>query len=497
MNPLMIGIDVGTTKIKICILNDKGKILKQVSDDVLVRTPKLGYVEMDLENLMKKIRNLTKLVSSGYEQYVESIGFSVTSPTLVLMDKELNPIRPGITYMDNRSLENVSHFVDKLGGKDYYFSKVGNKPSPSTCTVGLIDWLKENEPSNWEITYKVGYLNTFLAAQFTDNVVTEPTTASYSGIMDIKKPINWDAELVKVSGIEQRVLPDIVPSFSKVGTLNKKTADMINLKRGIAVTVGCADTAAASLALGLKKNGDIFQSMGTSEVLTICLNKPDLSEAFMNRSHVIPGLWLCNGAMSTTGAAITWLKNNVFLEFGDLEELEEEALKSIPGSNGLIFLPYLSGERSPIFDSEARGMFFGLSLNTGRADIVRAVYEGAGYGIKQIYNIANKKWNIKPEFIKCVGGATKSLLAMQVRADLLNKELRSIESDYTSAYGAALLGGMAAGNYDKFDDLPFLDSISTKVCPISENVEKYSKYIEIYDNLYPALKKSMHMLSGL
>lgn len=494
MDPLLVGVDIGTTKIKVCVFDNKGKLLKQTWDDVCLLMPKQGYVEIDLNDLMIKLKDLLKLVAVEYGQYIESIGFSVTSPTLILMDKELNAVRPGICYLDNRCLDEVSMLVDKIGGQDNYFARIGNKPSPSTCSAALIRWIMKNESANWEKTYKIGFLNSFLAAQFTGNIVVEPTVASYSGLVDVKKPCNWDEELVKVLRINRQVLPDVKPSYYKVGILNKNVACEVNLKAGISVAIGSADSAAASLALGLKKHGDVFQSMGTSEVLTFCLDKPDFSEAFMNRSHVIPGLWLCHGAMSTTGAAITWLMKNVFTDFDDVKDMEREAEKSPLGSNGIIFLPYLSGERSPIFDSNAKGLFFGLTLNTSRSDIIRSVYEGAGYGVRQIYNIADSKWNIKPEYIKCAGGATKSKLAMQIRADLLNVKLKSIEADCASAYGAALQGGLAAGIYQGLDELPYLDSFLTSVYPKVEDVEKYNNYIEVYNNLYPALKESMYKL---
>jgi len=443
---------------------------------------------------MKKVKVLLKQAVSGNENSIEAIGFSVSSPTLVLLDKDNNPVRPGIPYLDNRCTKEVSSIVEKMGGSENYLQNVGNNPSPSTCTAGLINYLKKKEPDNWSRTCKIGFLNSFLAAQFTGNLAIDPTTASYSGLMNVRKPDNWDRELVKISEIDEQILPEIKPSFYKVGGLNRSIAEATGLKEGITVAIGSADTAAASFAMGLKKHGDAFESMGTSEVLTICLSYPKLSGAYMNRTHVIPGLWLCHGAMSTPGAAISWAVRNIFPELGSVKKLEEEALKSPAGANGIIFLPYLSGERSPIFDSRACGLFFGLTLDTNRADMARAVYEGAGYGMRQIYSIAKDMWNIKPEYIKCVGGAARSSLALQVRADALNTEFRSIESDHASAYGAALLGGVAAGIYD-IDNVPCLETFSKTVKPMPENVEVYNRYSMVYNKLYPSLMDSMHIIT--
>ena len=185
-----------------------------------------------------------------------------------------------------------------------------------------MNWLKREEPESWERVYKIGYLNTFLAAKLTGEVAVDPTIASLSGLVNIANPYCWDEELIKISGINPDILPDIKPSFNKVGVLQEKIAKKIGLPAGIPVSIGSADTAAASFALGLKQHGDVFESMGTSGVLTFCLTKPEFDKAFMNRSHVIPGLWLAHGAMSTTGAAIEWAKDIFFSQLEDISDME-------------------------------------------------------------------------------------------------------------------------------------------------------------------------------
>ena len=237
--------------------------------------------------------------------------------------------------------------------------------------------------------------------------------------------------------------------------------------------------------------------MGTSEVISFCLDHPDLDMAFMNRSHVIPGLWLSHGAVSTSGAAIAWLLKNVFPDIPNVGLLEENACKSPPGANGLIFAPYLAGERSPMFDSKACGAFFGLTLKSSREDMIRAVYEGVGYAVKQIYILGSSKWNTNPQTIKCVGGATASSLSLQIRADMLGTELACIETENAAAYGAAMLGGIASGVYPDFKAVPFLNAISRRVTPDLERMGIYHQYFAVYDELYPQLRPSMHKLRKL
>jgi xylulokinase len=495
--PFLVGIDIGTTKLKVCVFSTSGKLVWQDHDNVIVTTPSPDCVEMDLRDLTGKLKLLLQKMAAVHGSAVEAIGFSVTNPTLVVMDRESNAIRPGIPFLDNRSTEEVSAIVESMGGPDKYFQRVGNHPSPSTCTAGLINHIKKNEPAVWSKAHKIGFLNTYLAAQFTGSVICDPTTASYSGLLDVRQPNAWDDELIRITDIGKDYLPDLKPSCTKVGGLCRAWAQNSGLKEGVPVAIGSGDTAAAAFALGLTRHGSVFESMGTSEVLSFCLGNPDLDMAFMNRSHVIPGLWLCHGAVSTSGAAISWLLKNVFLDIQDVNLLEENAFRSAPGANGLIFVPYLAGERSPIFDSKACGVFFGLTLNSNREDMIRAVYEGAGYAVKQIYNRARSKWNITSQTIKCVGGAAASSLSLQVRADMLGAQMACVETENAAAYGAAMLGGIACGIFPDFDAVPFLNVGLRHVTPDLENMEIYDQYFSVYNEIYPQLKQTMHNLKKL
>ena len=473
----------------LCRVYCSGKSLFPVG----VLRPAADQAEIDVELLFRNIIKAVKEIVVDYEDQVQAIGLSVTSPTLIFFDYNMEAIRPGIVYLDNRSIKEVEQSANLLGGSNLYFSKVGNNPSPSTCVAATVNWVRNNEPETWNKTVKFGFLNTYLGAKLTGNMAVDPTVSSYSGLMQIRNPYVWDHSLLEIFGIDERYLPDVLPSFGKVGDLRTDIATQIGLPSGIPVAIGAADTAATSFALGIHKQGDVFQSMGTSEVITFCLNTPNFSPAFMNRGHVIPGLWLSNGAMSTAGASIQWALKNIFSEISSEKELEKFALSSPRGANGLFFLPYLCGERSPVFDTRACGVFFGLNINTQRTDIMRAVYEGVAYGIQQIYRIGSERWDVCPEYIKCVGGASKSAFAVQLRADFLNTQIRTIESGSTAAYGAAMLGAMAAGIYTKVEDVPCIENYKRIVEPNDDNVDFYTKYSVIYRQLYPSLKELMRI----
>jgi xylulokinase len=492
--PLLAGIDVGTSELKVCVFSASGNPVWQGRDRVVVTSPRPDHMEMDLDDLTAKLAVLLRRMPAEHAAGVEAVGFSVTNPTLVILDRDLNALRPGIPFLDNRSAAAVSAIVGGLGGPEAYFARVGNGPSPSTCTAGLIRHLQESEPDVCSRAHRVGFLNTYLAAQFTGAVACDPTTASYSGLLDVRKPHAWDAELIRVSNVPAGLLPNLIPSGSPVGGLCRSWAQGTGLKQGIPVAIGSGDTAAAAFALGMTRHGDVFESIGTSEVISFCLDHPDLDPAFMNRSHVIPGRWLSHGAVSTSGAATAWLLKQVYPDIRDVVQLERIARTSPPGANGLLFVPYLAGERSPVFDPQACGLFFGLTLKSTREDMIRAVYEGPGYAVKQIHRMGSTRWDTGRRTIPCVGGAAASSLTLQIRADMLGTELARIEAENAAAYGAAMLGGLAGGVYPDIESVPFLGAFSNRTAPDSERMVTYERYFAVYKELYPRLKPSMHQL---
>lgn len=490
---VLLGIDAGTSSVKTSLFTLQGTLIRERAFPVEVLSPANDQFEIDVELILQKLIQVIKEIVVDFESRIQAIGLSVSSPTLIFLDHNQDAIRPGIVYLDNRSIKEVEQGVEKFGGSNMYFARVGNNPSPSTCVAATVNWIRGNEPATWDKTAQIGFLNTYLGAKLTGNVAVDPTVSSYSGLMRVRNPYVWERKFLEIFDINECYLPEILASSGKVGVLRKEIGELTGLPAGIPVAIGAADTAATSFALGVHKHGDVFQSMGTSEVITFCLNSPNFSPAFMNRGHVIPGLWLSNGAMSTAGASIQWALKNIFPAQSSEKELEDLALASSRGANGLVFLPYLCGERSPVFDTRACGVFFGLNINTCKADIMRAIYEGVAYGMQQIYKIGSERWKVSPEYIKCVGGASKSALAIQLRADVLDKQIRTIESSYTASFGAAMLGAMAAGIYTDIEAVPCIENYGKIVNPDQDNVAFFEKHSEIYRRLYPNLKELMRM----
>ncbi|PWG61500.1 xylulokinase [Spiribacter halobius] len=500
MTEVLLGIDAGTSAVKVCAFTAEGRLHAKAQRSVPLVTSHPRWAEIDLERYWELVVEALSEVAERVGA-VAGIGMSTTCPTTVLLDESLEPVRLGITYLDNRASVMMRGLAERLGGEEAAFEAIGNRMSPSTCSAGTLRWVMEHEPQVWSRVRHIGFLNTFLAARLTGELATDPTQASYSGLLSVREPeCGWRSELLDAVGVSREQMVPVRPPEEAVGGVTAAVARATGLSAGTPVATGAADTAAAAFALGINKGNTAFESIGTSGVVTFCLDEPALDPAFLNRQHIIPGLWLAHGAMSTVGGAFGWLHSKVWPELRSLAELEQLAAESEPGANGVVFLPYLAGERSPLWDPNASGAWVGLRLDSRRADMVRAVFEGTAYGLLQIVRRAEERWHWRPQRMLSVGGGTRSRFWLQIKADILGIELSPGHITDASALGGALLGGIAGGVFRAVTDagLPTVHSESDAILPSADDHrrEKYQRMARIYDGLYPALAESMSALAS-
>ena len=303
-------------------------------------------------------------------------------------------------------------------------------------------------------------------------------------------------------------LPPLLHSTDVAGGLNNPELIALGLKEGIPVVIGGGDTACASLAVGVTKAGDVCESVGTTNVLTICVDQPKFDHSFINRCHVVDGTWIYQGAMSHTGSSYQWFKDEFCRDLQDESELthqdvftrmNEEAKEARPGCDGLVFLPYMLGERSPVWDPYARGVFFGISLQTARKEFNRAIMEGCGYGLRQLAEIAEKvTGNHISEFVS-IGGGAKSEIWAQIKADIMGVDIKVLDLNDMAPIGAALLAGVGAGVFR--DVYEASDKVEKKLCRVvtasHEHDEAYGKGYRVYTELYPRVKDLYRITSKL
>src|SRR3712207_1773128 len=402
---LFLSLDVGTSGVKASLFTADGVCHGERSAPLNILTPRPGRSELDLERAWRAAvetsRDLVASLEAG--RRVLGIGLSVASPTVVAVDSTGRALCNGLTYADGRAQPRLDRIRD-LVGDERYRRLTGNRLALGVCSAAAMLHLSDEVGSSGPGGLRTGHLNSYLICRLTGRWVMDWTNASYTGLVDLRKPGEWSDEACEVIEFPARLLPELVAPWEPIGRLSAGAASELGLERSVMVVAGAADTACSAYGVGCVNDGEVFESAGTSGVLTVCRARPSGSPLFLNRAHVVPGRWLSHGAMSAAGAAVRWLREAIFSgmdpspgEPDDYAWINAEAAKSVPGSGGVVFLPYLLGERTPVWDPGARGAWVGMSVGTGRHDLVRAVLESAGYGMRQMLEIEESQRGLDVE----------------------------------------------------------------------------------------------------
>jgi len=493
-----LGIDIGGGGIKIAAFDIKGRPIGLAMEPIDLSLTSAGWAEYWPYNWLEKIESCMKRIKKTiHGKEVLSIGLSNMCPSLVAMNESGEPIRPAILYLDTRSWCEALK-IQKLKPIESFVSESGNRVAAGTISGTSMRWLKDNEPDNYRSTKVFGHANTYISKVLTNNFGMDYSNASLTGLFDQVNTMNWSPALCEIFGVDIDKLPELKPSYKIIGQLNRQGARILGLREGIPVVMGGADSACSAFAAGATEEGDVFETSGTSNVLAVCFAKPCLESRYLNRNHVVPQRWLGMGAMVAAGAAFRWARDvlgfteNYVAGLSGLDVyniLCEEAACSRPGAGGVVFLPYMSGERSPIWDSNARGVFFGLNLKTTKNDLIRAVLEGGIYGLKANLEIAEELLKREVKSITVAGKGSNNYFLNQLKADITNKELQVLKFNETAVMGAALLGGVGIGAYKDCKDavLAVVKDYNTYV-PDCQNKAAYESFYILHKNLYPSLK---------
>lgn len=500
--PLFASADIGMSGVKAGVFGIDGCCLGRCSVPLSVRTPRPGWSELDLEEVWRAFVRSTRQAAAicGRSGDVVGIGLSVASPTVVATKSDGSPLSRGLTYADNQARQLLDDLRKRVGdGK--YLQLTGNRMELSMCSAASMMYLTSDEDLRIG-DVRVGHLNSYLANRLTGRWVMDWTNASYTGLSDLRKPQKWSADACEALGFPTRLLPELVPPWEPLGPLTDEAASVLGLDPSVVVVAGAADTACSAFSVGCAEDGDAFESTGTSGVLTFCTSEPPKNSLFMNRSHVLPGRWLSHGAMSSVGASVRWLAEEVFVDsacvrtpakYGYLAWLSSEAEKSEPGAGGVVFLPYLMGERTPIWDPGAKGVWIGMTPATNRCDLIRAVFESVGYGMRQMIEIAEEHSNGPIGEILGVGGGSRNRFWTSIKADITGKYYKRSTEVEAASLGAAMLaavgGGVRENVWEVVNtlDLPETDAIEPSDSPTLRS--SYDRNYNIYINMYPALKE--------
>jgi xylulokinase len=491
VDPLLLGIDVGTSFVKAVLATPKGHVVAQAQAGYATNHPRPGWAEQDPHDWWRGVVTVTRrvLASAGAMagetgRAVAGIGVSGQGCAVTLIGHNGELLHPAIIWMDSRSEAQCERLRQESGSQILHIN--GKSPAPYNADPVLM-WLQEHRPnliddSRCSLT-STGYVN----FKLTGKAVTNVSDASILFAFDLAHGC-WSPLLIKAFGLPPHLYPEVQPCQQVIGSLTAAAAAELGLLAGIPVVAGGEDTSSTGLALGAVRPGMAFLSLGTAGTLYATEPRPLVHPQLLTFQHVLEHQFLVGGSMGAIGAALAWLRSALGGE-GDHAALIDLAADANPGAGSLIFLPYLNGELQPINDGHARGVFFGLSMSTGKAELVRAVLEGAAFAIAQ--NLEYAELLSAPILeIRATGGPTRSPLWCQIIADVCQRPLSVLADEGGAPLGNALLAGAGVG---LIDDLATTAEQAAHVRhryePDADRHEIYRRLFSVYKQLYPNLKE--------
>lgn len=483
-----IGVDVGTSGTKSVLFDEKGNIVADSYREYPLYQPQNGWAEQDAEDWKNAASETLKELSSKVSASdIKGIGVSGQMHGLVMLDENNNVLDRSLIWCDQRTAPQVEE-VCKVIGKEKYIELTFNAPNTSFTLFKLL-WVKENKPEIYSKIKKVLLPKDYINFCLTDNFVTDVSDAGGTGYFSVKSRC-WCDEILDTFGIDKALLPEVKESCESVGTLTAETAHETGLNVNTVVSAGAGDQAAAALGNGIIAEGDMSISMGTSGVVFSAVKEPlyDKKGRIHTLCHAVPGIYHVMGVTQSCGLSLSWFRHN-FAEGKSYKELDSEAANI--SSDGIVFLPYLMGERTPHLDPDCRGSFTGISAGHTTANLYRAVLEGVCYSLKDCYEIM-RSIGLSAENIGVCGGGANSMLWLEILADVLGKDITKNDNSESGARGVAILSSVASGIYKSVEQAAqkMNSAVLTPVCADVEKNEKYNKIYEVYKALYAGIRNA-------
>ena len=481
---LYIGVDLGTSAVKLLLMDSQGKIVNVVSKEYPLYFPEPGWSEQNPEDWFRQtIAGIRELLEKADKSQVAGISFGGQMHGLVILDREDKVIRPAILWNDGRTAEETE-YLNTVVGKEKLSEYTANIAFAGFTAPKLL-WLKKHEPDHFSRIAKIMLPKDYIAYRLSGIHCTDVSDASGTLLFDVKNR-RWSGEMCDICGIRMEQLPKCHESYEKVGTILPEIAAQLRIPETTVVAAGAGDNAAAAVGTGTVGNNMCNISLGTSG--TIFISSADFGVDRFNALHSFAhadGHYHLMGCMLSAASCNKWWMDEII---GTKDYAGEQSLIERLGENHVYFLPYLMGERSPHNDPNARAVFLGMTMDTTRADMTQAVLEGVAFGLRDSLEVA-KSLGIDLKRTKICGGGAKSLLWKRIIANVLNLKVDVIESEEGPAMGGAMLAAVACGEYGSVEE------IASKVVKIVDTVEpdpvlaeKYNRRYEEFRKIYPACR---------
>ena len=502
----LLGIDLGTTGVKAALFAaEDGHVISSAFVDYPLVHPHPGWAEQDPEQWWKAtITAIRSCLTEGAELgvvpgEVRGVGLSGQMHGVVLLDQEYKVLRPCIIWADQRSDVQCRWMTEQVGAS-HLIEYVSNPALPGFSAPKAL-WVRDNEPEIFAKTRTIILPKDYIRFRLTGVLAMEISDAAGTCLLDVKHG-SWSQEVLRAIGFDATLLPPVVAADAVCGAITGEVEQLTGLLAGTPVAGGGADNACGAVGNGIVRPGLALVSIGTSGVLLAHADAPQVDVSgpiprVHTFNHAVPHAWYLMGVTQGAGLSLRWVRDNIGLPEQALERwtgldayelLTKEAECVSPGSDGLLFLPYLQGERTPHLDAYARGGWIGLTASHNRCHLVRAVLEGVAFSLKDCFAIIQEQ-GLELEQLRATGGGAKSLLWRQILADVLGVQLVTTTAKEGPAFGAALLAGVASGVYAS---VPQACEMTVRVVdrtePRPELEHVYASAYEKYRALYPALK---------
>lgn len=493
---VLLGLDVGTGGARAVAVDESGEMIAEASSEYPLHSPRPGWTEQDPRDWWEGAKEaLGRVAAEVGEAGGEVVGLGLTGQMhgSVFLDASGEVLRSALLWNDQRTHEQCEEITESVG-EERLIELAGN-PALTGFQAPKILWLRDEEPENYARISKILLPKDYVRLRLTGEHATDASDASGTLLLDVRRR-DWSVEILDALEIPAEWTPAVFEGPESTGELRGEVAEELGLPAGVPVAAGGGDNAAAAVGTGIVAPGLLSSSVGTSGVLFAASEgfTPDPSGRIHAFCHAVPGEYHLMGVTLSAGGSLQWWRG---VAGAGYEELVEAASSIEPGAEGLIFLPYLSGERTPHLDPRARGGFFGLTARHGVGHMTRAVMEGVVFSLRDSLEIM-RELDLPVEQVRATGGGARSALWRQLQADVYGVPIHRTTADEGPAHGAALLAGVAAEVYRDVDEACSTVRLREEVTePDAERTKVYEEHYEVYRSLYPATREAMHRLAEL
>lgn len=499
--------DLGTSGNKATLYDLEGNLFASSFYAYDTYYPKTNWVEQNPDDWWKAVCVSTKeLISKTCisKEDILCITFSGQMMGCLPVDMDGNPLRHTIIWADLRGVDQAKFIEDRVG-MDKVYKITGHRISPAYSASKIL-WIKDNQPEIFKKTYKILHAKDYIIYKLTGKFVTDYSDASGMNLLDINKK-DWSDEILNAIGIKRGLLPELHASTDCAGGVTKKASDIVGLLDGTPVIIGGGDGCCAATGAGVVEKGSAYNVIGSSSWIALATEEPiyDPDMRTFNWVHLDKNLYSPCGTMQSAGYSYSWLKNTLCgLEVMEAKThninpydiINKKIEESMPGAGNLLFLPYLLGERSPRWNTDAKGVFLGLKITHTNADIYRSVLEGVTFNLRVILDIFNSFSPINEVIV--IGGGAKGRVWTQILADIWQKKILVPQFlEEATSMGAAICGGVGIGAYPDFGVAKKFNKVLEEINPRYEYREMYNKLFDLFNKSYDALVPIYHSLAKL